>query len=44
MKVYQIVNKINNKVYIGITTRSLKERFNQHKYSRYSMDTKFSRA
>ena len=30
-KVYIITNSINNKVYIGVTRNTLKERFNQHK-------------
>lgn len=29
-KIYKITNLINNKVYIGYTTKSLKERFKQH--------------
>lgn len=30
--IYKIVNKINNKHYIGQTTKSLEERFSQHIY------------
>ncbi len=30
MIIYKITNKINNKVYVGQTTRSLKERWNAH--------------
>lgn len=29
-KIYKITNKINNKVYVGQTTQSLKERFQRH--------------
>ena len=29
-KIYKITNKINGKVYIGQTTKSLKERFQKH--------------
>ena len=29
-KIYKIVNDINNKVYIGKTSRSLEERFAEH--------------
>jgi group I intron endonuclease len=28
--IYKITNKINNKIYIGLTTRSLEERWNEH--------------
>jgi len=31
--VYKITNTINNKVYIGQTTKSISERFSQHKYT-----------
>lgn len=30
MIVYQITNKVNDEFYIGITTKTLKERFNKH--------------
>ena len=34
MLIYQIVNKINNKIYIGQTTRSnINRRISEHKYS-----------
>lgn len=44
MKIYKITNKINNKSYIGLTTRSIEERFNQHIYSRYSSNTILAQA
>ena len=31
-KVYKITNSINNKVYIGITKQTLKQRLRNHKY------------
>lgn len=34
MYVYKITNKINKKIYIGITVRSLSERFYEHYYHR----------
>lgn len=30
--IYKIYNTINNKVYIGVTTRTIEERFKEHKY------------
>ena len=30
-KVYKIINKVNNKYYIGMTKQSLEKRFSQHK-------------
>ncbi len=32
MIIYKLTNKINGKVYIGLTTRTLEERINQHHY------------
>ena len=32
MYVYKITNILNNKVYIGITSRTIEERFKEHKY------------
>lgn len=32
--IYKITNLVNNKVYIGQTERTLKERWGQHKYSK----------
>ena len=32
MIIYKITNLINNKIYIGLTTVSLKERWNNHKH------------
>lgn len=37
--IYKITNKINNKVYIGQTTRPLKDRWNQHKSDIYKFDS-----
>jgi group I intron endonuclease len=34
MYVYKITNKINNKIYIGITVRTVEERFLEHFYRR----------
>jgi group I intron endonuclease len=33
MYVYKITNKINNKIYIGKTTKSVEERFAKHRYN-----------
>lgn len=33
MFIYKITNKINNKVYIGLTTNTIKERWKQHVYT-----------
>lgn len=30
MKVYQIVNSVNNKIYIGATTKSMEDRKEDH--------------
>ena len=32
MIIYKITNLINNKIYIGLTTCSLKERWNNHRH------------
>lgn len=32
-KIYKIINSVNDKIYIGYTTSSLKDRFNRHLYS-----------
>jgi predicted GIY-YIG superfamily endonuclease len=32
--IYKITNDINNKVYVGKTTRDLNTRFNEHKKSK----------
>ena len=34
MYVYKIKNKLNGKVYIGITSRTIQERFLEHYYKR----------
>ena len=39
MIIYKITNDINNKVYIGQTTRSLNERKQQHLGSVYRLNT-----
>lgn len=46
MIIYKITNTKNNKVYIGQTIRSLKQRFNRHKTDalRGILDTHFARA
>lgn len=46
MIIYKITNKINNKVYIGQTTRTLKARFDRHIQDSISnrLDTHFARA
>ena len=30
MEVYKIINRINNKIYVGITTKNIQKRFKQH--------------
>lgn len=45
--IYKIVNDINNKVYIGKTTKSIQERWQQHLYNCFNQnnsDTHFYRA
>ena len=37
-KIYKITNQVNGKVYIGQTTKSLKERFNKHCWATSSND------
>jgi hypothetical protein len=32
-KIYKITNNVNNQIYIGSTIKTLKQRFNQHKYN-----------
>lgn len=45
MYIYKITCKVNNKVYIGQTTESLKQRFSRHMgYQKNDHDTKFYRA
>ena len=46
MIIYKITNKINNKIYIGQTIRTLEERFNRHKNDAINniLDTHFARA
>ena len=45
MIIYKITNKINNKVYIGQTSETLKKRFSRHMgYQSIEHDTKFYRA
>lgn len=33
MNIYKIKNKVNNKEYVGLTTKSIQERFQGHKYT-----------
>jgi group I intron endonuclease len=44
MLLYKITNKINEKIYIGQTTRSLNVRWNEHKRDFKKIDNKLSRA
>ena len=44
MIIYKITNKVNNKVYIGKTIRSLESRFKRHLIDALSLDTHFARA
>ena len=43
INIYKITNKINGKIYIGQTAKSIKERFNQH-CLKWSCCTKFKYA
>lgn len=44
MLIYKVTNKINNKSYIGLTTRTLEERKSEHLRHTYSENTYFHRA
>lgn len=44
MIIYKATNKVNGKVYIGQTTKTLKERMNSHKKDSLRMNTYFYRA
>ena len=44
MYIYKLVNTVNDKVYIGQTTKSLEERFRGHLSSAKTLDTKLYRA
>lgn len=37
--IYKITNDVNNKVYIGLTTKTLQDRFKQHKYKAKEQQT-----
>ena len=39
MIIYKITNKVNNKFYIGKTTKSIQERFNRHRYNHQGQKT-----
>jgi len=39
--VYKVKNKINDKIYIGITTKSLNKRKNQHEYVAFNRNSKY---
>lgn len=38
--IYKITNIVNNKIYIGLTTQTIKERWRQHVSSAYSKKAK----
>ncbi|MDE6967215.1 MAG: GIY-YIG nuclease family protein [Clostridia bacterium] len=45
MIIYKLTNKINGKIYIGLTTRTLEQRLNQHHYDcRHGVDRPLYRA
>ena len=45
MIIYKLTNLINNKVYIGLTTKTLAQRLSQHHYdSRHGVDRPLYRA
>lgn len=44
MYIYKIENKVNGKIYIGKTQKSIEERFNKHKYNHINGQTHLYRA